>query len=322
MYDLGDISVIIPTYNRADDLKITLNSIVKFKNLKEVIIVDQSKDNKTKKLVANFKNKKLKYIFSSVPAITIARNLGFKTASKDSKIIVFIDDDVTLGKNYFEEILSIFNTYKDAKGVGGVEIPETKENISVFEIFARRLFFLSYPQKNQSNILSAYGNTYPSMVDKVINVQWIPGVNMAYKREVFSKQKFDENLLGYTVAEDIDFSYRLFKKYPRGLFLTPFVDFKHRGSRIERYPTEKMAYINQIDHFYFYFKNLDDSIFSKIKFSWTLIGIFLLRCAKLIKTRQRSDLDKLKFFIRSTLYCLNNLKIIKKGILRNFPVRN
>jgi len=28
---------------------------------------------------------------------------------------------------------------------------------------------------------------------------------MVYKREVFNEQQFDENLLGYTVVEDMDF---------------------------------------------------------------------------------------------------------------------
>ena len=137
---------------------------------------------------------------------------------------------------------------------------------------------------------------------------------MAYKREVFKEQKFDENLLGYTVVEDIDFTFRLFKKYPKSLYITPFAKIKHRVSQIERYPTKKMSFVNQIDHFYFYYKNLDTGIISNIKLIW----ITLLRILKAIVSRRKMDLLKLKFYFISLIYCLKNRGKIRKGILRDF----
>jgi len=79
--------------------------------LKEVIIIDQSNDDKTKKLVKGMKN--VKYIYSSLPSITIARNKGVKVSS--GSLLCFIDDDVTLGKNYFQEIMRVFNEHPEAK---------------------------------------------------------------------------------------------------------------------------------------------------------------------------------------------------------------
>lgn len=319
MYALQNISIIIPTYNRAEDLKITLLKIKPFLNkLREVIIIDQSKNEETKKLINSLNNKKIRYIYSKIPSITIARNLGVKNTHKQTKIISFIDDDVTLDKDYFKNILAVFNNNDSAKAVAGFFVNENLSKRGNFEIILRKLFFLDNPDKNRARIVSAYGNTYPGELDRVINSQWIPGVNMCYKKEVFREQKFDENLLGYTIGEDIDFSHRLYKKYPNSVFITPYARLVHRASSVERTPTEKMAYINQVDHFYFFFKNKSGSFLERVKFSWSLVGITLLRTINLIIKPTKVNYLKEKYFIKSLIYCLNNLKKIKSGKVREF----
>ncbi len=316
MNQIKDISVVIPTYNRTRDLKITLSSIKPFLNeLSEVLVVDQSKTEETKNLVKSLYNKKIKYLYSEVPSITIARNLGVKYASKKSKIICFLDDDVNVKRGYFKEILNVFNTYPQAKAVSGYCPPGS---LNPFENFLKGMFrFGNLENLERARITSAYGNTYPKTLKKVINSQWLQGVNMAYKKEVFDEQKFDENLLGYTIAEDIDFSFRLYKRYPNSVFITPFAKIVHRYSTVERYPTKKMAYINQIDHFYFNFKNLNKNFYQKMSFIWSIFGITLLRTARLISFK-KINYDKWKYFVASLFYCLRNIKKIKQGRLREF----
>ncbi len=319
MHSLKTISLIIPTYNRAEDLKATLKSLkLFFKNIYEIIVIDQSTDNKTKLLVNSLRNRKIKYFYSKIPSITIARNLGIKKSSSKTEIICFIDDDVTIKDGYFEEILKIFNNHAEAKAVAGyIPSPEFKR-ISFFELISRKIFFLSYPEKDKARIISAYGNTYPDILEKTINSEWLPGVNMAYKKEIFKEQLFDENFLGYTVGEDIDFTYSLYKKYPRSLFITQRAKLVHRVSLIERYPTEKMSYINQVDHFYFHLKNMNDSFIKKVVFFWSLTGISIMRPIKFLLSRNETDYLKMKFFFTSLLYCLINIKKIKEGKLRDF----
>jgi GT2 family glycosyltransferase len=323
MYKINDISVVIPTYNRVEDLRITLETLAPLsKKLNEVIIVDQSNNNLTKNLIKKISKryKNIRYIFSSTPAITIARNLGLKNSDKNSKIICFIDDDVTIKEDYFKEIIRVFNEYKQAKAAA-VYI---KEDISLFkrlndfENMIRKFFFLQYAEKNKARIISAFGNTYPKDLKRVINSQWLQGANMVYKKEVFREQMFDENLLGYTIAEDTDFSYRLYKKYTDSIFITPFANITHRYSQIERHPTEKMAMINQIDHFYFNFKNLNKNIFQQLVFIWANIGILKLRFLNLLRKRNKIEALKFKFYLKSLVYCVLNMNKIKKGRLREF----
>ena len=158
-YSSKDISVIIPTYNRAGDVRETLRFLMPFaKELCEIIIVDQSKNDETKKVVQTYqkKHKNLVYVYSKVPSITIARNLGVKQLSKKVKIVCFIDDDVTLGRDYFKEILAVFNTHSEAKGVAGyVPSPEFSK-MPFLEKFLRRIFYINYPEKDRARMISPY----------------------------------------------------------------------------------------------------------------------------------------------------------------------
>ena len=319
-YTINNISIVIPTYNRVTDLKITLTHLKQFSGkVKEIIVVDQSKNDLTKKMINRLKNDKIKYVYSNIPSITIARNLGVKNSSKKSKLICFIDDDVTLGKNFFEEILKVFNSYENAKAVAAyVNEAREREISNKFENFMKKIFFLAYIEKNRARMVSAYGNTYPIKTDKIINSQWLQGANMVYKKEIFDQQKFDENLRGYTIAEDTDFSYRVYLKYPNSIFITPFANFKHRCSQIERYPTLKMAYINQVDHFYLNFKDFNKNLNEKIIFRWSLFGIGLLRTLNLIIRPKKINYLKLKYFFDSLFYSIKNIEKIKQGKLREF----
>lgn len=316
MYTEKDISVVIPNYNRLEDLKETLKSILSVqKNILEILIVDQSSDDSIKKYISKLSNNKVKYIRSDPPAITVARNLGVSKSSKSSKIICFLDNDVTLPKNYFSEILAIFNSNNDAKGAAAYFDPPKE---SPFLTFLKKLFFLQRFEENRADFVSPYGNIYPSELSNTIKSEWLPGVNMCYLKSIFKDQKFDEKLLGYTISEDIDFSYRLNKKFPGSLYITPKAKIIHRASQEEREPTEKISYINQVDHYYFYKKNMSKNFSKRAKFYWSLLGISIMRSLLALLTLKKNNYLKMKFFFLSLNYVLKNKKKISSGNVRDF----
>jgi GT2 family glycosyltransferase len=235
-------------------------------------------------------------------------------SSKKSKLICFIDDDVSIGGNYFLEIIKVFNIKKavavSATGKG------IKLNYSILENYLKKIFLLSNYENNQ-RILSPYGNTAPKKVEKIVDAQWLGGTNMIFKKEIFDRQKFDENLLGYTVVEDLDFTYRLWKKYPRQILLTPYAKINHRYSHEGRSPTKKLSYINQIDHFYFYFKDFKHPK-DILLLLWPIFGISILRTTNLIVSPNKNNYLKWKYFFESLLYCITNLNKIRSGRIREF----
>ena len=87
------ISVIIPTYNRADLIEETINSVLNqtYQNFEILIIDDGSTDN-TKAVVGSFKNNRIRYIWQKhggFPGLT--RNNGIKVAR--GEYVAFLDSD-------------------------------------------------------------------------------------------------------------------------------------------------------------------------------------------------------------------------------------
>ena len=86
-------SVIIPTYNMADYLVHSVKSVLKqnYKNF-EIIIVDNYSNDKTKKIIKNLKNSKIKFFqINNKGVIGKSRNLGIKKSK--GNWIAFLDAD-------------------------------------------------------------------------------------------------------------------------------------------------------------------------------------------------------------------------------------
>lgn len=316
MLNLRDISVIIPTYNRVDELKITLKPLLKhIAELNEIIVVDQSKNDLTKSLVKRKNHPKLKYVYLANASLPRARNLGVSKSSKSSKLIFFLDDDATISSNYFSVMLQIFNSRPNIMGAAAFPKTKLQNKVNALEERLKKMFFLQNELEHRPRVLSVYGNCYPAEIKREVVGEWISGVNMCYRKEVFEKQRFDENLPGYALAEDFDFSYRLAKKYQRSLLLTNKASVLHRFSQVERYPEKKISYTNQINHFYLNFKNFNSGFREKIIFAWAIAGISLLRVLNFVKTRKSPEALKLKFYFSSLAYTLFNLGKIRRGDL-------
>lgn len=87
------ISVITPTYNRADFLKETIESVLNqdYENIEHLIVDDGSTD-KTRELIREYEpNRKVRYFFQQNSGQSVARNKGLNEAKGD--YICFLDSD-------------------------------------------------------------------------------------------------------------------------------------------------------------------------------------------------------------------------------------
>jgi glycosyltransferase involved in cell wall biosynthesis len=97
-------SVIIPVYNRPDELKELLESlrIQTYKNF-EVIVVEDGSDLKSDKVVEQYQQDlEIKYFFKSNSGPGQSRNYGSERAGGDYH--VFFDSDCIIPKRYFEVV--------------------------------------------------------------------------------------------------------------------------------------------------------------------------------------------------------------------------
>lgn len=117
-----DISVIIATYNRAHDLRKTLESMVRTdKNglAVEFIIVDNGSSDQTKSVVGSFSDQiNIRYIFEARSGKNRALNTALEKCEL-GKIIVFTDDDVNVSPVWLVSIRSVCDRWPNHAVFGG-----------------------------------------------------------------------------------------------------------------------------------------------------------------------------------------------------------
>jgi glycosyltransferase involved in cell wall biosynthesis len=149
---MDKVSVIIPTKNRAQLLKESLESIMRqTQPVFEVVVVDMLSEDNSAQVVSSF-GKKVKFFSKPFKNQSESRNFGIKIAKGD--LIAFLDsDDWWLQKkieeqvDFMEENKKYSFCYTDAVAIDvtGVEIPTSyvyhyqKENLYVGKI-AEKLF--------------------------------------------------------------------------------------------------------------------------------------------------------------------------------------
>jgi len=315
------VSIVIPTYNRVHEISKTLVSIINQSRLpQEIIIVDDSDDREIEffidKKTEEFKKKNisLKYIRNRKErSLTVAENIGVKSSTGD--IVIILDDDVTLDKNYIKEIIRVFEMRPKAIGVQG---HITNDNSSPIGNLIRKIFFLYHREPNSCRVYPSVNGSYPSSLDKIINCEWLAGSNQALKKEVFEEYEFDENLKKYSLAEDIDFSYRVYKKYPNSLFMTPSAKLIHRSKPTKGIPKKDLIFMKIIYKLYLFYKDIPQTPQNKISFLWSNIGIIFMSIGVCLLNPSKSNFLGLKYLIDGYIFCYQHKKEIKDGNLEFF----
>lgn len=311
------VSIAIPTYNRAEDLDKCFNSLIVQTVLpKEIIMVDDSDNDEIEKLIEKrnkeFKEKNilLKYIRNEKEKSTsIARNIGAEKTTGD--IILFLDSDVILDEDYIKEILKVYEENKNALGVQGY-IKGNKKPPKKINIW--KLLFINQTEKNKCRVLPSTLATYPYYIDKIISCEWLSGSNQSYKKEIFKEFKFDEKMKRYAYKEDIDLSYRIFKKYPNSLFMTPHAKLIHSISQIGRIPQLELIKLKEIYILYFFYKNINQTFKNNFIFLGSRISYLIFNFI----FQQQKRFLQLKYQLKAYSLCIKHLKEIKEGDLEFF----
>ena len=126
-----NISIVVPTYNRPNHLRMLLQSIDRLTTFpKEVIIINDCSNDPTKQFLDEWMEKEDQYsriVYHSPinQGPSAARNIGIQIASAD--LIAFTDDDCLLSKNWIH-IIENSKYWKDKKiaGIGGRVLPYKK----------------------------------------------------------------------------------------------------------------------------------------------------------------------------------------------------
>ena len=123
------LSLVIATYNRAEQLMVTLGSVAMQSaeaETWECIVVDNNSKDDTRKRVEAFQSKhntlNIRYIFEPNQGLSHARNAGIKASRGD--IVAFIDDDERIVEDFITAYIELFDQHPDAMAAGGEIIAE------------------------------------------------------------------------------------------------------------------------------------------------------------------------------------------------------
>lgn len=179
------ISVVIATFNRSDLIINCIESVLAGDYIDfEIIIVDQGKDDKTKRAIEERfgKEKHLRYFHTDVIGLSHARNFGYEKAR--GEIIVYIDDDAVASPYWLNAYASAFTKISPVPGmVGGKILPAWEVPCPSW-----------YPEKRRF-LLGIYdiGDEVREFPQNALP----PGANFAMSRTVINKLGGFDRRLGF-----------------------------------------------------------------------------------------------------------------------------
>ena len=208
------LSIIIPTRNRSNKIRILLRKLkLNKKFFNEILIIDSSETyfkQKTKKLINNyFKNLNIKY-YEAEPSISKQRNIGIKKMSKKNNYYMLIDDDIDFKRGSFKIIQKFIRNNNSYIGYSFNIL--TKQKYNILDNFKKNFVFKKLGlYNNRPGVVTPSGwQTKISNLSKNLEVNWMPSCASIYKAK--EKIYFDEFYDGYSYLEDLDFSYRKSKR--------------------------------------------------------------------------------------------------------------
>lgn len=104
-------SIIIPSYNEGDDIRLSIESaLAQHQPAEEILVIDDSTD-RTPEIIGEYADRGVRYIRGPRKGCCGARNLGLRQAR--SEIVVLLNADVVLPVDFLERIQSHYNRGAD-----------------------------------------------------------------------------------------------------------------------------------------------------------------------------------------------------------------
>jgi GT2 family glycosyltransferase len=173
------------------------------------------------------------------------------------EVVHFIDDDVTLGPDYFGALTSVLRSKPDVGGVGGLILEPERKTAPTWHRLLKRVFFLDHHVDGR--ILPSGWTTSAQLAgsipddESLRSTEWLSGTS-SYRRSLLEHHRFDKALEGYSMLEDLDFSYRVGQE--TRLLVQPSARLLHRRASTNRFDAEHYHRALTIHKRWFLDKNL------------------------------------------------------------------
>ncbi len=215
-------SIIIATFERPDDLALTLDGIGRQERKPaEIIVVDSSADEKSR-AVCELRAQALpvRWVHSKARSAARQRNEGAALSSPGSAVLGFMDDDITLAPDACALVLGVFDGDADA-GVGGIAVRIDEIQRPSPSRLTRFYYRIQAGFSDATYGARLFGpaiNCLPCYTEPaeaggaLIRADWLNSGCVFYRREPFLRERFPE-FDGYSFMEDVHCSARIAKTH-------------------------------------------------------------------------------------------------------------
>ncbi len=274
-------TVIIPTYNRPDDLAACIRSLLaqSLRPNEMIVIEDGQVSEFPLRNECEAAGIRCVYEKKEVPGLTASRNLGISLAT--GAVIFFLDDDVVLYPDYLHEIMRIYHEYDQdglLGGVGGLianSRPLKLDNVLFFPV---KVLFMTSGLREGKILPSGFCVdffTTPFPLKKPAQVDFLSGGVSSFKRTIFEEFQFSDQYRGYGLGEDKEFTWRVAQKYR--LYINPAALLDHNESPVMRYDKYKMGRAFVLFSHKFFSSFLDRGRLSRVCFWYGMLGYLVER---------------------------------------------
>jgi len=203
------ISLIVATKDRPEDLRKLLHSLCQQTiGPAEIVVVDASRQS-VEPIIAEFPQLTTRYLSHWPPSAAAQRNAGIRACDPHSTLLGFADDDTTFEPQAFANMIRFWeNAETDVLGAAFNFRNLPRRGNSFLKHSALAEWLGLYSPKPGSVSLSGW-QTVVGEVTETQFVEWLPSGASVFRREVFSKDVFDEFFQSYSYLEDLDFSYTI-----------------------------------------------------------------------------------------------------------------
>ena len=196
-----------------------------------ILVIDSSTNDETKDLIKSLGLDIIDYyqVDDAHRGLTKQRNYGVSKVPVSCDIVCFLDDDTILDPTFFEKLLSTYQLYPEALGVGGYITNEVTWNIADGSHSSSKFYYEGWMREEPFRFrvrtrLGLHPDRPPCYLPtfshgrsvsflppsgRIYEVEHFMGGVASYRREVFEKIQFSSYFDGYGLYEDADFCFRL-----------------------------------------------------------------------------------------------------------------